>query len=475
MTTEPFILEAVFGNESTGATPEQRAQTSTHLFVRSQHQLSQYRNKATGRILSASESLRLFGWEILKELADHPATPILRDAKEPYRSINAQLDRLGLSLSETARKVGWSNVDVRQFEQRRQVPFRALERMAQGIDLDENKLGIVADAGADNQLSVRLKKSRKDDPKRFTVNTVLALTEAAWTIRKQMELAVLIGESPRKAVSGLGFLPSNDYGSRLSPDYKKGYELAGETRKLLGLSAHEPVSSLKELIEKKLSVPVIQMDLHHEFAGATVASGDDRGLVINLQGDNRNPHVQRMTMAHELGHLLWDPDQKLNKLRVDRYDEIGLDVAAEGQAPDRVERRANAFAVEFLAPGDAIKKEFNKKGGGVTGLAHIVDLFGVSRTAIMHHLSNASHNTIGAVEGALPDISLDVWEARETLAVPLFRPEDVPVSRRGRFAYYIYEAHKRNLISDDTAASLFKCKPEELNLALKTTEDYLIV
>ncbi|MFZ1921173.1 MAG: ImmA/IrrE family metallo-endopeptidase, partial [Xanthobacteraceae bacterium] len=331
---------------------------------------------------------------------------------------------------------------------------------------------IAPNAGADKKLSVRLKRSRQDDPTRFTVNTVLALTEAAWTIRKQIELAFLIGENPHKAAADLGFSPSDDYGSGLSPDYRKGYDLAQRTRELLGLSAEQPISALKELIEIKLAIPVIQLELHREFAGATVASGNDRGIVINLQGDNLNPLVRRMTMAHELGHLLWDPDQNLDKLRVDRYDQIGADL--ESQAPDRVERRANAFAVEFLAPGEAIKKEFNSKGGGAAGLSHIVNLFGVSRTAIMRHLSNASYNAIVPVEGALLDISTDSWEGTESLAVPLFRPQDVPISRRGRFAYYIYQAHSRKLISDDTAVSLFRCKPDELNRALKTAHDFLV-
>src|SRR5436305_1094285 len=113
MTTVFTILEDVFGMDSSCETPEQRALSSTLLFVCSQHHLSQYLESAAGRVLSASESLRLFGWDVLKELADHPATSILDNAKEPYRSINAQLDRLGLALIETASKVGWSNDDIR--------------------------------------------------------------------------------------------------------------------------------------------------------------------------------------------------------------------------------------------------------------------------------------------------------------------------------------------------------------------------
>ena len=62
MTSDSTLLDAVFGKDSTGLTPMQRAQTSNSRFVRSQHQLSQYRENASGRILNARQALRLFGW-----------------------------------------------------------------------------------------------------------------------------------------------------------------------------------------------------------------------------------------------------------------------------------------------------------------------------------------------------------------------------------------------------------------------------
>ena len=107
------------------------------------------------------------------------------------------------------------------------------------------------------------------------------------------------------------------------------------------------------------------------------------------------------------------------------------------------------------------------------GSMSISNVAGVSRTALMRHLTNASANVISPVEGALPAISTDEWEANESLAVPLFKPQDVPVSRRGRFAHYVYEAHRRKAISDDTAASLFRCKPEHIAQALRRRRNWL--
>jgi Zn-dependent peptidase ImmA (M78 family) len=242
---------------------------------------------------------------------------------------------------------------------------------------------------------------------------------------------------------------------------------------LLGILPDEPIESLKELIESRLRIPVIQLELNSAFAGATVASGARRGIVVNLAGDNEHPLMRRMTMAHELGHLLWDPDRRLQRLAVDRYDQIDRDVTATSYPLDHVERRANAFAIEFLAPGDSIMNEFNKVGGGAVGLEKIIIKFGVSKTAIARHLANASHNLIDVFSERLPEISLADWEGGESLAVPLFAPQEVPVSRRGRFAYYVLKAFEAHLISDDTAASLYGCDVNKLGAAIQSTRNYV--
>src|SRR5665213_1794222 len=321
MLSDSVQLDAVFGKDSKGLTPAERAKTSKSRFVRSQHQLSQYRDSASGRILNANQALRLFGWDKLKELADRPATPIVRDVNEPYQSILRQLDRMGVSLEDVARKLRWPNESSQRFQQRKQVSFRDLARMSQAIDLDEELLGTTVDAGADRELGVRLRSLKLRDPQRFTVNTVLGLAEAAWTIRRQYNLANLISEPDESSVGELGFIPSDDYGNKLSPAYQKGYSLARRSRELLGILPGEPIESLKELIESRLRIPVIQLELNSAFAGATVASGARRGIVVNLAGDNEHPLMRRMTMAHELGHLLWDPDRRLQRLAVDRYDQ----------------------------------------------------------------------------------------------------------------------------------------------------------
>jgi Zn-dependent peptidase ImmA (M78 family) len=473
----PFeLLDAVFGAESTGTTPEDRARTSRRQFVRSQHQLTEYQPGASGRILDATEALRLFGWSALAELADRPSSPLLTDPAQPYQAIERKLDELGVSLREAARKQGWTDDSIRRFQQRKQVPFRDLERLARGLDLeDEDQLGIKVDNTGDQQVAARLRTLRRTDPRRFSANTVLDLAESAWTIRKQMELAQMVDAPELDAVDRFCFCQSDDYGSQTTPTYVVGYRLAQEARQLLGIGEEAPIPSMKELVEAELGIPVIQLDLYNDLAGATVASRGKRGIVVNLQGDNSDPLVRRMTVAHELGHFLWDPDHRLQRVVVDKYIDLTRNVVRSGGSLEREERRANAFAIEFLAPRDAIVKLFHQSGNSAAGLANVIRRYGISRTAATMHLYNVSKGNIVFDHEQIDMIELaGEWEGAESLAVPVFSPKSVPVSRRGRFAGYVVKALDHRLISRDTAASLLGCNPAELDIAVQSTRNYVI-
>lgn len=471
-------LEEVFGAASHGATPIERARSSSRVFVRSQHQLTFYDEGASGRQLNAYEALREFGWEKLRELADRPAVPILRNADEPYRTLERRLQDLGLTLERVARRLGWDAALVREFGQRAQIPFRKLEQLAQVLALDEQKLGVVPGALGDGGLGVRLREMQGGEASKLSEGTVLGLSEAAWVIRKQLELAAAVDSSIADRVQRLGFRPSDDYGSPHFPAWRVGYELAARARDLLGIGRNEPIRSLKELIEHRLGIPVVQMELPPSFAGATVANGSNRGIVVNLKGLNQNVWVRRMTLAHELGHLLWDPDYRLQKLVVDRYDEIDR-YADVGRAPrsnrDFVEMRANGFAVEFLASREGACREYESVGGGSAGVERVMSKYGISKTSATFHLENAYDRKVDlsafrlASHRGEKNIHIepsDDWIAGEDLAIDFFKPESVPISRRGRFAAFVAREVKLGLCSKDSAAALLRCSPREIDTAL---------
>src|SRR5207247_2363851 len=73
---------------------------------------------------------------------------------------------------------------------------------------------------------------------------------------------------------------------------------------------------------RQFQIPVIQARLGDQVAGATLDVGGRRVIVVGVGGRNEDPFVLRSTLAHELGHLLYDPQQELRCLRVDEYEQF---------------------------------------------------------------------------------------------------------------------------------------------------------
>ena len=226
---------------------------------------------------------------------------------------------------------------------------------------------------------------------------------------------------------------------------------------MLNIGETEPIPSMKWLVENSLGIPVVQEQLADRFAGATVANGRDRGIVINERGQNANVWVRRMTVAHELCHLLWDPDASLDRLRVDRYDDLQIDY---DRPRDLVEIRANAFAISFLAPPQAIENMAKANLNTTEIVRQVMTTYGVSATAATYHVSNIVRRDVtGVTARELPPPS-DEWIAAENMTVDWFPLKETPISRRGRFAYLVVRAFRKGLISGDTAAVYLRSTEE---------------
>lgn len=273
---------------------------------------------------------------------------------------------------------------------------------------------------------------------------VLKLAEAAWVIGRQDELSDLLGVRKKLPEE---ITPSYNYRSEV---WRRGFELAEQTRVVFGIDPEAPILSMRALINK-IGIPLVQAELGQHFAGATVANRDARGIVVNVEGMNSNVWIRRTTIAHELGHMLWDPTQKLMKLRVDRYDDFS------NPTSDPVEKRANAFAVAFLAPPSAVRKIVARGGDATAIVATVMEVFGITATSARHHVANVSRDygaevdTTNLDQTRLPRPGIEL-EASENWTVD-FYPLPVPISRRGRFAPLVAQAAKSGLISLDSAAS----------------------
>jgi Zn-dependent peptidase ImmA (M78 family)/transcriptional regulator with XRE-family HTH domain len=444
----------VFGAEGSGSTAEARARTSNRMFVRSQDHLAVYREGDSGHRLSAVEALTAYGFEKLVEAVEFGSAILPPSTEEPAATLFDRRNALGLTTQTVADRAGLRESDVQQAENTTaRSPIATLEKIATTLGLDERLIAAQAGSGGDARLAARL-RTLSTERLSFSQNVVGTFAEAAWVIRTQIRLADdLWGHSEPL------FEPDANYGSSEYPAWRHGYFLATKARQILHLDS-QPISSLRELCGK-LRIPFMLATLPKQFAGATIESGSGRGILLNAL--NQNVWIRRATLAHELGHMFWDPSDRLKAVHVDEYDAISNSPSHE---KDFVEARANAFAIEFLAPAKGMEDVFHKESDATAGLRSIMDVYGISFTAARNHI----WNTVGkGVEFRLRsdfDVNASAhWLGTESYTDDWFPLKTTSQLRRGEFAGVVVAAERSRLISVDTAAAYLQCEPAEYETA----------
>jgi Zn-dependent peptidase ImmA (M78 family) len=291
----------------------------------------------------------------------------------------------------------------------------------------------------------------------FTATTVLQLSEAAWVIARQAALQECLAE---RGLQARVAKPHHD-SSFWYPAYETGYRLARETRNLLGIGHTVPIESVRKIIEDDFGLPLVQLKMNERFAGATMANGSVRGIVVNETGMNSNVWVRRMTLCHELGHLLWDPDDRLQRVMVDAYAE--LEASDREIQRDPAEIRANAFAVAFLAPPVAVQSIADRHSDPLDVVREVMITFGISATAAKHHVHNITNLSTSAYSASQLPAPEQHWVAMENLTLDYFPIMATPLSRRGKYAWFVAKAFEAGEISLDSATSWLAVPASDVN------------
>ena len=461
-------LLRIFGENASGATADDFARHSGQEYVRSQDHLAFATPKATGRRLTTWQAYQAFGLDKLEEVLEHGSAILTIDPFEPAATLRRSREARGLNIEDIATAVGATVPEIVNAEDSKQVTsIQLLEKIAVALGLEESTLTARTATAGDERLAFRLKKMKNFKPD-FTPRTVLAFDEAAWVIQKQEILLDWLGKKIN--LRNKGFETDSRYGDKEYPAWQLGYDLARATRNLLGIKSSDPIESLRDLVEVRLRIPLVHLSLPNQFAGATVAIGRTRGIAVNVNGLNSNDWVRRATIAHELGHLLWDPDEKLESLVVDTFQDL------EDEPPqlkhDWVEARANAFAIEFLAPREFALKIFQASSDKKAALRDVMVHFGVSFTSAKFQIWNALERSTSLESFRVEDVDpTDDWKGRESFTNDFFVPDSVPISRRGYFALYVVEALNKKLISLDSAASFLKISKKDVLKNAKAIEE----
>jgi len=141
--TDVKELDIVFGEDSIGDTPEERAESASRRWVRSQDQLAFYDKpeKQTGMVLSSSEALALFGFQALFNVTWEGSAVLICEHAEPSASIIRVRERLGWSQQELADRAGLDLTQIQLAESSKRCGIHVLADAATALGIDSRKLG----------------------------------------------------------------------------------------------------------------------------------------------------------------------------------------------------------------------------------------------------------------------------------------------------------------------------------------------
>lgn len=181
--------------------------------------------------------------------------------------------------------------------------------------------------------------------------------------------------------------PALDRVSRDAPDvtedssygFEQGYELARWLRQYmqLGTGFVDPGYILNQW-----NVEIFNIEVDPEISAVAVWGRlHGPGVILNTKKNSRasGKNGCRATLAHEICHLIFDRQRSLPVA-----DVMG------GLGPQFAEKRANAFAAEFLLPQSSAEEAVRNSSDQIVTIAERLERkFGVSRAIVRHQILNS--------------------------------------------------------------------------------------
>jgi Zn-dependent peptidase ImmA (M78 family)/DNA-binding XRE family transcriptional regulator len=209
--------------------------------------------------------------------------------------------------------------------------------------------------------------------------TRLLLRASAVTTNDEPQLAWFVDLIEQAGAAADSLLPVLPERLRALPVAAAGELAARRVRRALALAADTPLLGLSGQLAR-LGVPVVvaRFPSASRLAGCALTLPDGRAAI--LVNNNHPPPRQRFTVAHELGHLLFDTASPVS----------ACDTGAVRPGPrSHSEQRADAFAAAFLLPRRALRLPSDAPLD-LDWLRAIEAEYGVSHAATVHRLHNLS-------------------------------------------------------------------------------------
>jgi len=197
------------------------------------------------------------------------------------------------------------------------------------------------------------------------------------------------------------FLPLNKNNLLNQNSFEYVEKIASDYLNLLQLGSR-PACSLAKILEEKIGIKIIHLELIPEFSGGSTFGEFGMAILIN---SNDAPWRRNYDLAHEFFHLTtWDYFSPEEIYKKDR------------QGKNRIEQLADVFASAFLLPEDELRSEFKKRveknSISYLNLIEIAREFGVSIEALLWRLVNLNLIKKDTVKGELEKRSIKDFDKK---------------------------------------------------------------
>jgi Zn-dependent peptidase ImmA (M78 family)/transcriptional regulator with XRE-family HTH domain len=244
---------------------------------------------------------------------------------------------------------------------------------------------------------------------------------------------------------------------------RDGQRLAELVRRQLSLTMDGPIPSMSRLLEE-LGVLVIQGTLP-PGVDALCFADDQHGPVAALSIAPEVPaFVRRYRLAHELCHILFDRHASEALQTLDRFERSAI-------AKPPVERRADAFGIQLLAPEEAFVRTWSASARADVGerLRSCMQHFGIGFQAACGHAERLRLLDRSEVPADFPAGSSARWTEAEQQ--PGERDAEafasVSVERRGALLTLALRALTARKISRSRALELLELDGDSLDANLE--------
>ena len=188
----------------------------------------------------------------------------------------------------------------------------------------------------------------------------------------------------------------------MGPPHQQGYWAADRLRQELGIE-EQAITEPREYLER-WGVPIEVFERECCPVEAVTAWGDHHGpvVIINHAASSRSGHEygQRATLAHEIAHLI-----------LDREGAIPAGEVLGGRTPEYPEKRARAFAAEFLLPRQTAEDAIRCYASLEEAMQYLQKKYRVSTELLVWQINNSNaHMMLGDEER----IRLELWKTGQT-------------------------------------------------------------